>query len=88
MTDTQADGRKENAALETFDPGAAPATADAEAGGGPAQPQAARAANNPPAGRQDPSSPAKPGVRLPPVFWMGAAAVGILVLLVAGVASF
>ena len=87
MSDSQAEGRKENAALETFDPGAAPATADAEAGGGAAQPQAARAAGNPPGGRQDPSSPARPGIKLPPVFWVAAAGAVLLAVIVAGAMS-
>ncbi|MBA4793783.1 hypothetical protein [Phenylobacterium sp.] len=81
-------GRDANAAEPAFDPGAASASADAEAAGAPRQAPEGRASNIPPDGNRDPSSPARPGVKLPPVFWVAAAGVLLLALILAGMASF
>ena len=76
-----------NGATPVFDPGLSPLGTDAEAGGAPAAPPSEAAAA--------PSSPMNatpetdgPGLRLTPKGWYVLAGLMILILIIAGVASF
>ncbi|MDO8902366.1 MAG: hypothetical protein Q7V15_13545 [Phenylobacterium sp.] len=77
--------RDHNAAVPVLDPGAAPASADAEAGG----------AHAPPPNPQHPvrddlptrPDPGAPGVRLPPNLWVIAAGALVVTLVVAALFS-
>lgn len=74
-----------NSAEPVFDPGAAEASADAEAGG-------AHAARSDPGTRRSPMptrpDPQAPGLVLPPVVWAIAAALMLAAVVVAALLSF
>ncbi|MDP1873353.1 hypothetical protein [Phenylobacterium sp.] len=74
-----------NGAEPVFDPGAAPAGTDAEAGGAHAPPSAPGRARPELPTRPDPNAP---GLTLPPVVWGVAAGVMLVAVVIAAIFSF
>jgi hypothetical protein len=74
-----------NSAEPVFDPGAAPASADAEAGGAHAPQSDPGAGRSPMPTRPDPQAP---GLVLPPLAWAIAAAVMLAAVVVAALLTF
>jgi hypothetical protein len=74
-----------NSAEPVFDPGAAPASADAEAGGSHAPRPDPGATRSPMPTRPDPQAP---GLVLPPVVWAIAAALMLAALVVMAIFTF
>lgn len=74
-----------NSAEPVFDPGAAPASADAEAGGAHAPQSDPGAGRSPMPTQPDPQAP---GLVLPPLAWAIAAAVMLAAVVVAALLTF